>query len=149
MCRITGYSSEMPLAPRMVRAVRQISIASRVLFSLPKDTWSGVSVPASLRRPRCRASRVPLPSSSAMSASLAWVSWKPPIGRPNCSRVTAYSRAASKQDRAAPIAPHRMPNRASLRQDSGPRRPRTSGSIADGRQPDLVEDELGGHRGTQ
>ena len=31
--------------------------------------------PASLSRPRCSASSMPLPSSSVMSASLAWVSW--------------------------------------------------------------------------
>ncbi|MET7678408.1 hypothetical protein, partial [Streptomyces seoulensis] len=30
-CRITGYSREIPLAPRIVRAVRQISMASRTL----------------------------------------------------------------------------------------------------------------------
>ncbi len=44
-----------------------------------------------------------------MSASLAWVSWNPPMGLPNCSRVFAYSTAASKLARAAPIAPHTMP----------------------------------------
>ncbi|CAM5721366.1 hypothetical protein STENM223S_02716 [Streptomyces tendae] len=44
-----------------------------------------------------------------MSASLAWVSWKPPIGRPNCSRDFAYSSAASKELQAAPIEPQTMP----------------------------------------
>ena len=36
MCRITGYSSEIPLAPRMVLAVRQISglIARRIVCRL-------------------------------------------------------------------------------------------------------------------
>ncbi len=62
-----------------------------------------------MRRPRWWASRIPLCSSTAMSASLAWVSWNPPMGRPNCSRVFAYSTAASKQDRAAPMAPQTIP----------------------------------------
>lgn len=35
MCRMTGYSKEMPLAPRMVLADRAISMASRTLLSLP------------------------------------------------------------------------------------------------------------------
>ena len=39
-----------------------------------------------------------------MSASLAWVSWKPAMGRPNCSRPMLYVRAASRQDLAAPSA---------------------------------------------
>src|SRR5665811_2598249 len=65
-----------------------------------------------------------------LPASLAWVSWIPLIGFPNCSRWPAYSSAAWKELRAAPIAPHRMPYRASLRQDSGPMRPRTSGNTA-------------------
>ncbi|COY00589.1 Uncharacterised protein [Mycobacterium tuberculosis] len=38
MCRMTGYSSDIPLPPSIVRAVRQILSASRVLLSLPKLT---------------------------------------------------------------------------------------------------------------
>lgn len=52
------------------------------------------------------------------------------MGRPNCSRVFAYSTAVSKQERAAPIAPHTMPYRAWDRQLSGPRSPVTSGRTA-------------------
>ena len=69
-------------------------------------------------------------SSTSMFASFCWVSWNPPIGRPNCSRVFEYSSADSKHARAAPIAPHTMPNRASERHDSGPFRPVTPGSTA-------------------
>ena len=65
-----------------------------------------------------------------MSASLAWVSWKPAIGRPNCSRSQAYAIAVSRQSRAAPSAPQAMPDRASVRQDSGALSPRASGSTA-------------------
>ena len=46
------------------------------------------------------------------------------------SRVAAYSIAVSRQSRAAPTAPKTMPNRASLRHDSGPRSPVTSGNTA-------------------
>ncbi len=46
-------------------------------------------------------------------------------------RVDAYSTAVSRQSRAAPIAPKMMPKRASLRQLSGPRSPRASGSMAE------------------
>jgi hypothetical protein len=38
--------------------------------------------------------------------------------------------AVSRQSRAAPRAPKTIPKRASFRQDSGPRRPATSGSTA-------------------
>ena len=68
--------------------------------------------------------------SASIQASLDWVSWKPPIGLPNCSRVRAYSTAASRQARAAPVTPHTIPNLASLRHDSGPLSPVTPGSTA-------------------
>ena len=58
------------------------------------------------------------------------MSWKPPIFWPNCSLVLAYSAAVSKQVLAAPVTPHRMPNRASDRHESGPFRPRTPGRTA-------------------
>src|SRR5680860_1548477 len=127
---MTGYSSEMPLAPRMVRAVRQISSASRTLLSLPRLTCSGRRVPASFMRPRWIASRMPLLSSRYMSASFFWVSWKPAIGLPNCTRSWEYRTAVSNEERAAPMAPQTMPKRASFRQDSGPFSPRTWGSTA-------------------
>lgn len=109
MCRITGYSKEIPLAPRIVRALRAISSALLTLLILPRLTCSGRRVPASLRRPRCSASRVPVVSSIDICASLAWVSWKPLIGRLDWTRAPAYSRAVPKQLRAAPIAPQTIP----------------------------------------
>ena len=39
-CRMTGYSSVMPLAAKIVRHSRAIAIASRTLFSLPRLTCS-------------------------------------------------------------------------------------------------------------
>jgi hypothetical protein len=65
-----------------------------------------------------------------MSASLRCVSWNPPIGLPHWTRVFAYSSADPKHERAAPIEPHTMPNRASVRQESGPFMPVTPGSTA-------------------
>src|SRR5207245_6866958 len=59
MWRITGYSSVIPLAPRIVRAVRAASIAPRTLPIFPMLTWWGCSVPASFIRPRCSATSVP------------------------------------------------------------------------------------------
>ena len=38
----------------------------------------------------------------AMSASLNWVFWKSPIGRPNCLRLATYSCADSRARRAPP-----------------------------------------------
>ena len=69
-------------------------------------------------------------SSTSIQASFSWVSWKPAIGPPNCSRVRAYSSAVSRQARAAPVTPQKMPKRASFRHDSGPRSPVTPGSTA-------------------
>src|SRR5215217_8047401 len=89
----------MPAAPRMVRHSRAMAIASRTLLSLPILTCVAVIRPASLSRPRCSASSIALPSSTVMSASLAWVSWKEPSGRPKMSRSAAYRRAASRQSR--------------------------------------------------
>src|SRR4029078_3770614 len=112
----------------------------------------------------------------AISDSLAWVNWKLAIGRPNCSRLTAYSMAVSRQSRAAPRAPQAIPYRASVRQDSGALRPAADGSRARasgvpvralgqegqrclepgrrrqlrlGRQVDVVEHDLAGRAGPQ
>ena len=42
-----------------------------------------------LQPPEVQGEQRPFSSSTSMSASLRWVSWKPPIGRPNCVRVVA------------------------------------------------------------
>ena len=81
-----GYSPMMPLAPSMVRAVRQISSAALTLFILAMETWAGDNVPFSLSRPSCRASSWPLVSSVTISASFFCCSWKPAIGRSNWTR---------------------------------------------------------------
>ena len=75
MWRITGYSSVIPLPPRIVRAVRQASIAPRTLPIFPIDTCSGRSVPLSFIRPRWSATSEPRFTSSAISASFCCVSW--------------------------------------------------------------------------
>src|SRR5205085_1987535 len=43
--RMTGYSSEMPFAPRMSRAMRAHSSAMFTLFILAIETWCGLSLP--------------------------------------------------------------------------------------------------------
>ena len=124
----------IPEPPSTVRIDRATSIADRTFSSLPKLIISGVSrAPAtapSLTRPKWCASRKALAYAPAASANLAWVSWKPAMGAPNCTRVDAYSSAVSRLSRSAPVAPQTIPNRASVRHESGPRRPRTSGSTA-------------------
>ncbi len=70
-----------------------------------------------------------------MSTSLRCTNWNEPIGLPNCTRDFAWSRAASKHARPAPTVPHAMPNRASVRHDSGPLMPSIPGKAAsDGRR---------------
>src|SRR5215467_4668212 len=107
-----------------------MSMAVRTLLILPRLTCCGVIFPASLSRPRCSASSWARCRSASIQASLDWVSWKPPIFCPNCSRVRAYSAAASRQVLAAPVTPQAIPYRASVRQDSGPFSPVTPGSTA-------------------
>ena len=75
MCRMTGYSSVIPLPPRIVRALRQTSIAPRTLPILPRLTCSGRSVPASFIRPMWSATSEARLISSAISASFCCVSW--------------------------------------------------------------------------
>ena len=53
------------------------------------------NVPASFIRPRCIASIVLWETLTAISTSLACVSWYAAIGLSNCTRVLAYSSAAS------------------------------------------------------
>src|SRR6516162_9427978 len=127
---MTGYSSVIPFAPRIVLACLAMSMAVRTLAIFARLTCSGVSGPASLSRPRCRASNCALVRSANIHASLPWVSWKLPIGLPNCSLVRAYSTAVSRQDLADPSTPQAMPYLASVRHDSGPLSPDTPGSIA-------------------
>ncbi len=76
----------IPLAPRIVRAERATSIAAVTLWYLPKETCSVLRVPASFMRPRWSASIVDWPTLTAISTSLAWVSWNDAIGLPNWSR---------------------------------------------------------------
>src|SRR6185437_8255683 len=119
-CRIGGYSSVTPLAPSTVRACLAMSSADRTLVILATLTCTGLTEPASLSRPRCSASSCERYRSAAIQLSLAWVSWKDAMGLPNCSRRLAYSIALSRQVRAAPVTPHAMLNRASLRHHSDP-----------------------------
>src|SRR5437868_6912530 len=109
MWRMTGYSRVMPLAPRMLRDWRAMSRAALVLASLPKLTWRGVRAPASLSEPRWRAVSWDWAWATYIQASFSWVSWKPPMGRSNWTRVLEYSMADSRQARAAPTTPQRMP----------------------------------------
>ena len=74
---------------------------------------------------------MPLLSSTSMSASFCCVSWNPPIGLPNCSRVFEYSSADEEARRAAPMAPHTMPKRASVRHRQRALQPAHAGEHGD------------------
>ena len=74
---------------------------------------------------------MPLPSSRAILASFSWVSWKLDSGRSNTSRAWEYAIAVSRLSRAAPRAPNTIPNRASLRHDSGADSPPACGNWAE------------------
>ena len=88
-------------------------IASRTLLSLPKLTWSGRIVPASFSWPRCSASSCALPSSTAMSASLACVSWYAAIAACRTPRGLSRSRASPPGSRG-PRRPRRRRSRTGL-----------------------------------
>src|SRR2546421_2614704 len=75
MWRITGYSSVIPLPPRIERAVRATSSAPRTLPIFPSDTCSGRRMPSSFIRPRWSARSEARLTSSAISASFCCVSW--------------------------------------------------------------------------
>ena len=130
MCRMTGYSSEIPLAPRIVRAVRQISSASRMLLSLPRLTCSGRSVPASLRRPRCSARSLPLDELECHVGELGLGELEP---RDRPAELLALHRVApgrvERGARRAQGAPHDAVARL-VQARQRPFRPRTSGSTA-------------------
>ena len=71
----------------------EIALACDLRFA--SETCAGRIVPRSLSRPRCQARSCALVISVSMSASLAWVSWKAPIGRPNWIRSRLYRAASS------------------------------------------------------
>ena len=110
MCRMTGYSSEMPLAPRMVRAVRQISSASRTLLSLPRLTCSGRSVPGVLAPAEVQGEQHALGELERHVGELL-------LGELEAGDRPAELLARRRrtpgpprsEDRAAPIAPQTMP----------------------------------------
>src|ERR1017187_6198299 len=114
----------------MVLACLAMSMADLTLVILAMLTWTGLSEPDSLSLPRCSASSWERYRSAAIQLSLACVSWKAAIGLPNCPRVQGYSIALSRQVLAAPVTPPAMPNRASVRHDSGPLSPETPGNTA-------------------
>ena len=84
-----------------------------------------------------------------MSASLAWVSWKPAIGRPNCSRGAGV---VDRGVQAVPGRAQRAPDDAVPRLgQAGQRRlePARLGQPRVAGQPHVVEHDLAGGRGAQ
>ena len=59
MWRMIGYSSVMPFAPRMSRAMRANSSAIRTLLRLASEICCGLHLPPSLSRPRRRRGAAP------------------------------------------------------------------------------------------
>ena len=72
MWRMDWYSSATPLAPSMSRAVRAISRAWKHALRFAMLTCTGVTLPASLRRPRRKFISCAFVISVSMCASLAW-----------------------------------------------------------------------------
>mmetsp|Transcript_10022 Transcript_10022/g.24990 ORF Transcript_10022/g.24990 Transcript_10022/m.24990 type:complete len:220 (+) Transcript_10022:141-800(+) len=124
-CRITWYSSTMPLPPSMSRAWRATPSAFMQLLRLIRDVISGTSSPLSFSRPTCRQPSRPNEISVCMSAKRSCISCRDARGDPNMWRSSVYCRALWKQNSAAPSAPHAMPYRAELRHVNGPFKPFT------------------------
>ena len=150
MCRMTGYSSEIPLAPRIgARGAADLEGLAHVV-ELAEADLLGAQLPRVLEAARGGGrAACPWCSSSAMSASLAWVSWKPPIGLPNCSRVAGVvQRRLVRRPRRAHRAPD-DPVAGLVQAASGPLQPADLRQHGVGGQPYVVQDELAGDRGAQ
>ena len=80
MWKPASVAKRLAMAQRMVASAAPASIAAAALNTISRA--ASISV--------------------AMSASLNWSAWNSAILRPNCSRVSMCSRAASKQARAPP-----------------------------------------------
>ena len=97
MCRITGYSSDDTVAAqngsrRPADVDRLASVVELAEADLLRTQTGAVLEPSQLQRQQ----QAPCCNSTAMSTSLAWVSWNPATGLPNCVRSTAYAIAVSQ-----------------------------------------------------
>ncbi len=92
---------------------------------------STASSPFYIKRDTCKTPNVPNEISTFICASLYCTSWKAARGTPNCLRSRTYCLALWKQNYAAPIVPHEIPNRALFKQENGPGRPLAVGNMCD------------------
>ncbi len=60
---------------------------------------------------------------TSMRASLSWISWNSPMGRPNCTRSLAYSSESSRQRSTMPSAMAATPERSIEKVSLAPSRP--------------------------
>ena len=149
MWRITGYSSTMPFAPRIVaRHARDLERQS-TLFRFAIETCAGVDPPVVLQPTELQASSCALVISVTMSASFSCTSWNPAIGSSNCVRPSAYSQRRvvarhRRADRAPRDAVARLVQAHQRRlQAAASGQEVLFGDVA------VVEDELGRDRGAQ
>src|SRR5438876_121156 len=129
MWRMIGYSSVIPLPPRIVRAVRAASIAPRTLPILPRLTWCGCSVPASFMPPRCSATIVPRFTLRAIPANFGC--GDRPVRDPHLRPV---------EDPVAPVPARGRAHRAGVGAGVGLGQPEAAEQLArvHGRQPALL-----------
>ena len=85
-CRITWYSSTIPLPPCMSRDTRAMSSALPQLLRLTRLIISGATLPSSNSRPTRKEALRPSAISVCMSASFFWMSCVLASGRPNIFR---------------------------------------------------------------
>ena len=86
MCRMTWYSSRMPLPPSRSRASAITCRALRVLFIFAIAAMVSVRVPAFCSLPSRRQYSCMEQTSASIFTSRSCTIWKLTSGLPNCSR---------------------------------------------------------------
>ena len=109
MWRITGYSSVMPLAPRIVRASRATSSAARTLSSLPNDDLPRAERARVLQRAEMQAQQLRLLSSTSFQRASPASAGSRAIGLAELHARLGVLERGLQHARAAPTAPHTMP----------------------------------------
>ena len=82
-----------------------VRIAASLAWSFATEVSSVFGRPMSFSQPACQTSALAAWVSTTMSAIIAWTSWKPAIGLPNCARSLEYATDASTQPWQIPTQP--------------------------------------------
>ena len=142
MCRITGYSFTMPLAPSTSRARRAISSAWPTLLRFASDTCSGRTWPASFSWPSRHARSWALVISFTMWTSFACTSWKLAERLVELrSRLRVVERRQVAGARRADGAPHDAVARL-VQARERTRQPLRAGKLARRRHTHVLEHQL-------